>query len=229
MSDCSRNAVFNLESAKRMIRYLALMGFTSFMLYTEDTYEVPEYPFFGYLRGRFTQAELKEIDTYALSFGIEVIPCMQVLAHLEAALRWPAFNDILDRGDTILAGEEKTYDFIEAMIKSCRECFHTNRIHIGMDEAVAMGTGKYLAKNGYRNRNEIFLDHLDRVSKICEKYQFKPMIWSDMFFRIAFDKYYLSEGEIEQKYIDMVPENVSLVYWDYYTPDEKKFRHMIHW
>ena len=36
MSDNSRNAVYNVEGAKRMIRYLALMGFTSFMLYTED-------------------------------------------------------------------------------------------------------------------------------------------------------------------------------------------------
>lgn len=228
MSDCSRNAVYHVAGAKRMIRYMAMMGFTSFMLYTEDTYEVPEYPFFGYLRGRFTQAELKELDAYALSFGIEMIPCMQVLAHLEAALRWPAFKDIIDTGNILLCGDEKTYEFIDAIIKSCRECFHTDRIHIGMDEAHLMGAGKYLKENGYRNKNEIFLEHLDRVVKICEKYEFKPMIWSDMFFRIEFHGYYVDEGEISQKVIDMVPENVGLVYWDYYTKDEKTFRHMMH-
>lgn len=227
MSDCSRNAVFSMDGAKRMIRYLALMGFTSFMLYTEDTYEVPEYPFFGYLRGRFSQDELKELDAYSAAFGIEMIPCMQVLAHLEAALRWPAFKEIIDTGNILLVGEEETYKFIEAMIKSCRECFRTDRIHIGMDEAHMMGLGKYLDQNGFRNRNEIFLEHLDRVVKICEKYGFKPMIWSDMFFRIQFHKYYVDEGEIEQNVIDMVPENLTLVYWDYYTKDEKTFRHMV--
>ncbi len=189
-----------------MIRHLALMGFTSFMLYTEDTYEVPEYPFFGYLRGRFSQNELKEIDAYALQFGIEMIPCMQVLAHLEGTLRWKSFNNIIDVGDILLIGEEKNYEFIEAMIKSCRNCFHTNRIHIGMDEAHQMGNGKYMSLHGYRDKSELFLEHLDRVVKICEKYDFKPMIWSDMFFRIAFDgEYYVSEGEIEQRVIDMVP------------------------
>jgi len=228
MSDCSRNAVFHLDGAKRMVRYLAMMGFTSFMLYTEDTYEVPEYPFFGYLRGRFTQEELKELDAYALSFGIEMIPCMQVLAHLEAALRWKDFSNIIDTGNILLVGDEKTYDFIDAMIKSCRECFHTNRIHIGMDEAHLMGAGKYMKQNGYRNKNEIFLEHLNRVVKICEKYDFKPMIWSDMFFRIEFHTYYVNKGEISPKVIELVPENVGLVYWDYYTKDEETFRHMMH-
>lgn len=228
MADCSRNAVLNLEGAKKMIRWLALMGFTSFMLYTEDTYEVPEYPFFGYIRGRFSQKELKEIDAYAIQFGIEMIPCMQVLAHLETTLRWPAFADIIDTGNILLVGEEKTYDFIEAMIRSCRECFTTNRINIGMDEAHLVGAGKYLDNNGYRPRSEIILEHLKRVLEICKKYDFEPMMWSDMFFRIKFGKYYIDEGEIPQEVIDLVPEEVTLVYWDYYTHDEKTFRHMIH-
>ena len=74
MADMSRNAVYNIPSAKRMIRYLALMGYNSLMLYTEETYEMPEYPYFGHMRGRFTKDELREIDDYAYQFGIEVIP-----------------------------------------------------------------------------------------------------------------------------------------------------------
>ncbi len=228
MSDCSRNAVFSVKGAKRMIRYLALMGFTSFMLYTEDTYEIPEYPDFGYMRGRFSQSELKEIDDYADSFGIEMIPCMQTLAHMPAALRWNTYKEINDVADIMLVGDEKTYNLIEAMIRSWRTCYRTKRIHIGMDEAHLLGAGKYLDRNGYRERTAIILEHLDRVVKICEKYDFAPMIWSDMFFRIAFHTYYVSEGEISRDVIDMVPENLSLVYWDYYSKDEKVFRHMVH-
>lgn len=227
MADCSRNAVFNMKGAKKMIRLLALMGYTSFMLYTEDTYEVPEYPFFGYIRGRFSQNELKEIDAYAMQFGIEMIPCMQVLAHLEATLRWHPFKEIIDTGNILLVGEEKTYEFIEAMIRSCRECFRTKRIHIGMDEAHLVGAGQYLTNNGYRDRSQIILEHLGRVVEICKKYDFEPMIWSDMFFRIKFGKYYVDEGEISKEVIDLVPKDVTLVYWDYYTHDEKTFRHMM--
>ncbi len=229
MSDCSRNAIFHLEGAKRMIRYIALMGFTAFMLYTEDTYEIPEYPMFGHMRGRFTQEELRAIDDYAALFGIEVIPCIQVLAHLTAALRWSNFDTIKEDAHTLLVGEDDTYTLIDAMLRTCRACFRTKRIHIGMDEAHGLGTGRYLDKHGYRPRSDIFLEHLNKVVGMCEEYDFAPMIWSDMFFRNAFGGgYYVKEGEIPSEVTEMVPKNVSLVYWDYYNPDEQTVQHMMH-
>ena len=36
MADQSRNAVFNMESAKRLARYLALLGYNELQLYTEE-------------------------------------------------------------------------------------------------------------------------------------------------------------------------------------------------
>ncbi len=229
MSDCSRNAVYHLDAAKRMIRYLALMGFTAFMLYTEDTYEIPEYPMFGYMRGRFTQEELRAIDDYAAMFGIEVIPCIQTLGHLEHMLKWSTFREMRDEKQTLLVGSELTYEFIDTILHTCRQCFRTNRIHIGMDETHLLGTGNYLDKNGYRPRSEIFLEHLGRVAQMCQEYGYEPMMWSDMFFRDAFHvDYYTSEGEIPQETIDKVPKNVALVYWDYNQTKEETVRHMIH-
>ena len=229
MSDCSRNAVFHLDAAKRMIRYIALMGFTAFMLYTEDTYEIPEYPMFGHMRGRFTQEELKAIDDYAALFGIEVIPCIQVLAHLATALQWGDFNSVKEDANTLLVGSENTYTLIDAMLHACRTCFRTKRIHIGMDEAHGLGRGRYLDLHGERPRSDIFLEHLNKVVEMCAQYDFSPMIWSDMFFRNAFGGgYYVKEGEIPPAVIEMVPKNVSLVYWDYYNPDEQTVRHMMH-
>jgi hexosaminidase len=53
MLDNSRNAVMPVETVKRMIRHLALMDYDTLMLYTEDTFEVDNYPYFGYMRVRF--------------------------------------------------------------------------------------------------------------------------------------------------------------------------------
>lgn len=223
MLDCSRNGVVNLNTVKRMIRYMALMGLDMLMLYTEDTYEVPEYPYFGYMRGRYTTAEIQEMDAYAESFGVELIPCIQTLAHLAATLRWEAFNDIKDNDDILLCGEEKTYEFIEAMIRACRASYKTKRIHIGFDEAFLLGFGQYRVKNGIQNRDEIFCKHLERVNEICKKYDFKPMIWSDMFYRIAFGGEYTPDGKISKEVIDMVPDGVDLVYWDYYRHEKDAY------
>lgn len=229
MLDCSRNGVMKLDVVKCFIRYMALMGLDTLMLYTEDTYEIPEYPYFGYMRGRYSCDELKEMDEYAYSYGIELIPCIQTLAHLEGALRWPCFSEVKDCNNILLCGEEKTYTLIEAMIRTCRNCFRTKRIHIGMDEAHMMGLGKYLDRNGYETRDAIFCRHLDQVNEICKKYDFKPMIWSDMFFRLAFDgAYYPPEGaQFDPKVVELVPEDVELVYWDYYHEEQSDYERYI--
>ena len=228
MADMSRNAVYNLPTAKKMLRLLALCGYDSMMLYTEDTFELPGYPYFGHMRGRFTADELREIDDYAYALGIEVIPCIQTLAHLATALRWSELGRFSDTPEILLVGDDRTYAFIDAMLELCKSCFRSRRINIGMDEAHALGLGTYLKKNGYVPAPEIMLAHLDRVTAQCHAQGYHPMIWSDMFFRMAFGgAYRVREGEIEQSIIDRVPDGLTLIYWDYYSLDREIFAHMV--
>lgn len=228
MADMSRNAVYNMPSAKRMIRYLAMMGYDSLMLYTEDTFELPGYPYFGHMRGAFSKEELKEIDDYAFMFGIEVIPCIQTLAHLSTAIRWPGLAQFSDTPDILLVGHEKTYKFIKDMFEYCKEVFRSRRINIGMDEAHMLGRGKYTDTYGYEPKPEIMIKHLEKVVEISDEVGLQPMIWSDMFFRMAFNgAYRVREGEIAQEIIDRVPEKLILIYWDYYSLDKQIFEHMV--
>lgn len=223
MQDNSRNAVSTMDSVRALIRKMALMGYTSLMLYTEDTYELPEYPYFGYFRGRFTKEELKELNDYGAEYGIELIPCIQTLAHLNQIFKYGCFNEIHDTADILLCGEEKTYELIDSMVRTCRECFTSEKINIGMDEAETMGLGKYLQKNGYQERFDIIVKHLDRVLAICRKYGFSAMMWSDMFFKLISGGGYYSDLTVSDHIKDMIPEDVTLIYWDYYTRDEKKY------
>ncbi len=82
MVDMSRNAVMNVTSLKQWIDITADLGYNTLMLYTEDTFEVDGNPYFGYMRGRYSKEELKEIDAYALKKGMELIPCTQMLCLL---------------------------------------------------------------------------------------------------------------------------------------------------
>lgn len=181
MLDCSRNAVFTVEKVKSIIRLLAKLGMNVLMLYTEDTYEVPGDPYFGAYRGRYSQDEIREIDAYASMFGIELVPCMQTLAHLHNALKWPGKNVIKDTADILQVGKEEAYTFIEKLLCSAKESFSTHRIHLGMDEAVQLGLGNYLKDNGYKKSSELVRQHCTRVLNICKKLDLEPMIWSDMY------------------------------------------------
>lgn len=228
MFDVSRNAVLTVDSIKKYIYYLAAMGINMMMLYTEDTYTIDDYPYFGYMRGRYTYEELKECDDYADIFGIEIIPCIQTLAHLEQALKWPYAEPIKDTEDILLVGEEKTYEFIEKMIESASAPFRSNKIHIGMDEAHNLGLGRYLDKNGYRRRFDIMTEHLNRVVSICKKLDLEPMMWSDMFFRLGSEVGdYDQNADIPEDVIENLPEEVKLVYWDYYNRSKDHYLEFI--
>ena len=216
MADCSRNAVLNLDTGKELIRTLALMGHNTLMLYTEDTYEVEGEPYFGYMRGRYNREELRELDAYAAEFGVEMVPCIQTLAHLNAALRWNAYAELRDIDDILLADYEPTYALIEKMIKSCREAFRTKRIHIGMDEAANLGLGRHRKLFGESKGIDIMYRHLERVMDICRRYGFQPMMWGDMFFALTGQDYHSEEG-VDASQLKQVPEDLSLIYWDYYA------------
>ena len=229
MLDCSRNAVASISAVKKLLRHMALMGLNMLQLYTEDTYEIPQWKYFGYQRGRYTEKELKELDKYAADLGIELMPCIQTLAHLNAAIRWQEFNDITDCDDILLVDEEKTYRLIDDMLKQLSSCFTTRRIHIGMDEAHMLGLGKYLDKHGYQNRSEIMCNHLSKVVEICKKYDLKPMMWSDMFFRLAYgDEYYVKEDKpFPEEITKLLRPDVQLVYWDYYHEEQEHYISML--
>ena len=185
MIDMSRNAVMSISGLKRFLPLLKKMGYNMVLFYMEDTYEVIDEPYFGYMRGRYSIAEMKELDAFATSLGIEIIPCIQTLAHLATATRWPDFAGYIDIDDVLMVGDERTYKFVEAAISVCRECFRSGRVNLGMDEAWRIGRGTYLDKTGQVPRSDILCDHLGRVVEICKKHDVEPMIWSDMFWAFA--------------------------------------------
>lgn len=225
MLDCSRNGVANLQTVKKMIRQLSLMGMNTLMLYTESTYEVESQPYFGHLWGRYTIAELKELDDYAFERGIEIIPCIQTLGHLKCITKCGVFGAITDMPGILLAEEEKTYGFIEETVQAVRKAFRSRRIHIGMDETHLLGRGKYYDKHGSFDQPAIFMRHLDRVRAICAKYEFRPMMWGDMPIRLAGCKGYVDDPMDLSKMGPMqpIPADVDLVDWDYYNRSEERY------
>ena len=226
MLDVSRNAVMKPDSVRRLIRMIASLGLNLLMLYTEDTYEVPGYPYLGYLRGRYSMAELRALDEYAAALGVELVPCIQTLGHMEQFLQWNENAHLRDQNDSLLPDYDKTYELIEAQIAALRACFRTGRIHVGMDEAHGVGMGRYYQQHGPQNRHDILTRHLQRVTEICQSHGFQPMMWSDMFFRLgsASGDYYDRDVHVPEETIARIPP-VDMVYWDYYHMEEEFYLH----
>ena len=229
MLDVSRNMVMTADHLKMWLRRLALAGCNLVMLYCEDTYELEDEPMFGYMRGGYTFEEIRELDVCAKSLGIELVGCIQTLGHMEQILRWSDFSDVKDTARVLLADQPRTYELIEKMIKFWSTALDSRRIHIGMDETHDLGRGAFLDRFGYERGFDIFNRHLAKVNEICKKHGLAPMLWSDMYFRLANEKqeYYDLTSKIPDDVKAAIPRNVRLVYWDYYHTDEKDYCAMI--
>ncbi len=227
------SAFLNVNSVKELILNFAALGINTFMIYTEDCIKVDGEPYFGYMRPKYTEEELKEIDDYAYCLGIEVVPCVQTLSHLPNLIRWDMYYKLSEDERTLMPGREGTYELLEKMIKSIMRPLRTNKIHIGLDEAWKLGQGNYLLENGYAQPIEIFHNHLLKVKQIVDKLGLYPMLWNDMYIRpnamAAFKKkginakiwdcYYIPtdlELEMDQRYLP--PGGMGYVYW-LYTAD----------
>lgn len=226
MIDCSRNSVMRVEAVKRLVLLLEKMHFDTLLLYTEDTYEVDGEPLFGHLRGRYSKEEIREIDAFCISHGIELIPCIQTLAHLNAIFKWhEEYDRINDCNDILLVDEEDTYKLIDRMFSSLASCVTSRKINIGMDEAFMMTFGRYRKKHGIGNRLEIILRHLNKVCDIAKKCGWQPMVWADMICTLAAQSsnYYDHLTVEKAKSMKGLPKNVSLIYWDYAGTDYDRY------
>lgn len=215
MADCSRNGVLNMSYAKEMLERLSMMGHNVMMLYMEDIYEVDDEPYFGYLRGRYSKAELKELDDYAHMLGIELIPCIQTLAHMDQFLMWEEMAEkYLDIDNILYVGKPEVNHLLDRILGMFSETIRSKRIHLGMDEAYQLGRGRYANEHGLRPKPEIMTDHLKTVMELSHKHGLKPMIWDDMFFS-SYSRANADEFSI--------PEGIDLMYWDYYNNFEAHY------
>lgn len=221
MLDCSRNAVPTFDTFCKLVVCISKMGYTALQLYMEDTYQIEKYPYFGYRRGGYTPDQLRKMDAFAAQMGVELIPAIQTLAHLGQSLRWKAFEDVLDIDDILLVDEEKTYRLIDAMFRTLAGSFTSRQVNIGMDEAHLIGLGAYLKQHRYQDRMQLLLRHFAHVHQIAKKYGFHVMLWSDMFFRLATGgEYYSADCPVDPSVRQTLPDDVSLIYWDYYSEDK---------
>lgn len=230
MIDVSRGRVLTVDYLKGRFERMRKMGYNAVMLYTEDVFRLDGEPKWGYMRGGYSKDDIRALKRHTDGLGMEMIPCIETLGHLERPLSWREYADVRNTGSTLLVGEDRAYELIGKIVAFWSEAAGGRRIHVGMDEAHGFEGGRYAAKNGRRPGIDVFLEHLERVNEICRRYGFEEVvIWSDMPYRLgsATLDYYDPAAKADPALASRIPANVRLCYWDYYHSGVDYYRGMI--
>ena len=89
--------------------------------------------------------------------------------------------------------------------------------------------GRYYDKNGDCDHSKVLVEHVKKISEIAKKYDLELIMWSDMFYRLASgnNDYYDHNVLINEEVKKLIPDNVNLIYWDYYFDDKEHYDGMI--
>lgn len=108
----------------------------------------------GTYGGFYTQAELKDLVAYAATRNVEIIPEIEMPAHVSSAVAsYPELSchvkpigvpsgGLWPITDIYCAGKEHTFEFLENVLLEVMEIFPSKYIHVGGDEATKTNWSK---------------------------------------------------------------------------------------
>ena len=85
--DSAKNKIYKKETLEEMLLLLSVLGYTKAYFMMEDCVEIEDEPYYGYMRYRYQSKDLKELDAFAKSVGIELIPQIPSLTGFSKTVR----------------------------------------------------------------------------------------------------------------------------------------------
>ena len=229
------NSLPKLSEYTEIMGRMALMGMNRLVLYMEDSFVIEEEPYFGYMRSRYTEAELRAIDDIGYAFGIEVFAAIEGLSHLSRVLKWPPYADMQEDAATVDVESEKTYEFLAHLIDAATKPFRSKNVALYLDEAFNLGKGMSLERSGeYRPSFYYMKKHMARLIDMCNERGLNMITCGDMFIVASnpnedtfFKKLYAINGPLPQEIIDAANWPVDYLLWDYSHHEESTYDALI--
>lgn len=229
--DVARGGVPSVNTFKSIIRWLFLLKYNYFFIYLEDLYPWRSYPDIGVTRGRLSEEEWNEVVKYGESYGIEVVPSLELLGHMENILSLPKYSRFRElwwvpRDGTLDASNDEARSFVMRLLQDALETSRSRYIHVGGDETWSLGRGRSLDRLGFTFRGpELYLTHYRSIIDMVKRYGKVPIVWGDMLTGM-----YLPDEEraLWEKVInDKMWDEVIIANWNYEPLSVEEFSKMI--
>jgi hypothetical protein len=189
-------------------------GYNVVVLYLENAVRTKSTTFFK-VDETYSQEEILQIVEYAEKKGIEIIPALETLDHLEKFMEYSELENIgeedyvtIGRGfnDKPTCGclsNERFYKFIDTYVVEVASLFKGQYLHVGLDETfdfTACGKCQERLKNGEK-AIDMFYEHVMHMYNVCKSLGKRMMMWDDYF-----------------EYFDIVeklPRDIIMCNWNY--------------
>lgn len=206
MMDLGHGQLLRVDEIERQIDLLARFKANQYYFYSEGAIELEGYELVN-PHGRYTQGEIRQIIDYARQRHIDVVPCLELYAHLHDIFRVERFSELaLPRyGSEIDPRNPKVLEMLDGLVQQTARLFPSPWYHVGFDEPWALGK---IGVNEGKDPFQTYAGVLRHVAGQAQKYNKRLMLWADM----------LSGARIFSKHPELIaelPKGTIAVPWVY--------------
>ena len=118
VDDISRGQRPTLDNFKFFIRFLSRNKQNVFILYIEDIFYFKSFPRIGEGRGRLTPDDIKELQSYAKEWFVNILPGVEMLGHMDNILLDPEYMQYAEfpGAQCFDISNPKTKDFVRQLL-----------------------------------------------------------------------------------------------------------------
>jgi hypothetical protein len=159
-----------------------------------------------------TRPQLRRIVDEAKDLGLEIIPLVQCMGHLEWLLQHEQYAEIREEDEVraqLCPGKERSAEIwgelTEQVLDFIGGC---DRLHIGGDETRQLGEcPECAARVEEAGKGRLYADHVNRVCEWLDERGIAPIIWDDILCA-------------HPETMEHLHESAQVMYWDYWTTQD---------
>ncbi len=167
-----------------LLKVIKLAGYNALLVEWEDTFPWSVDKGFR-SETAYTKAQLQKFFNAAKLEGIEIIPLVQCLGHMETPLyqnKYKHLREIPCRSDVLNPLAKGARELVEKMVDDVLSISPKPRwFHLGGDEAWSFGshpaTKDFISRHG---KGALYLHHVEPILDKLIKMGIRPILWHDM-------------------------------------------------
>ena len=200
MLDISRNKVPTMKSLRRIVDVISSLGYTQFQLYMEHTFAYKNHETVWKGASPMTSEEVRELDAYCASRGVDLVPNQNSFGHLENWFRHKEYLHLAEMPEGGVVGwrtfktpralcptDPRSMKFVEELYSELLPNFRSKLVNVGCDEVWELnkrnGKGRSRAAIKSFGAEHVYLAHLRKVCSLAAKMGKTAMFWDDMIVR----------------------------------------------
>lgn len=217
MLDASRDRVPTRETLLRYLDLAERARLNHFELYIEHTFAYRGHEVVWQDASPFTVDDLRWFDAQCVARGIDFVPSVNCLGHMERWLRHDEYRDRAESPDGFeWAGEHRpaatlrptreNADFVLELLTEIAATTTSGRINIGADEPFELGRGASAAEIAERGRGAVYFDYVQYLLQSLTERGYRVEFWADIFAE-------------HPELMGRVPRGAIAVVWQYDGPE----------